>query len=219
MFLASKRRRFGGLLPNPPSPATAARPQRAATGSHRRLFHLNGSHSSTSSCNNGSKSIKFLKKTLSFTDTSSMLSTKVVPKGFLVVCVGKEQKRFIIPTEYLGHQAFGVLLREVEEESDFSRRVCSRSHVKWLCLRGSWRVCSRSDQWFKFQFVIINWPWRKEISHSPPPLPSPPRPVVVAAPTFYFYVLLLLYLLLNVLFLFIYHNFDKYCKILDIYIF
>ena len=110
-------------------------------------------------------------------------------------------------------------LREAEEESGFSRRVCSRSHVKWLCLRGSWRVCSRSDQWFKFQFVIINWPWRKEISHSPPPLPPPPRPVVVAAPTFYFYVLLLLYLLLNVLFLFIYHNFDRYCKILDIYIF
>ena len=142
MFLKSKRRRFGGLLP---FPATAARPQRAATGSHRRLFHLNVSHSSTSSCNNGSKSIKFLKKTLSFTDTSSMLSTKVVPKGFLVVCVGKEQKRFIIPTEYLGHQAFGVLLREVEEESDFSRRVCSRSHVKWLCLRGSWMWWKRRE--------------------------------------------------------------------------
>ncbi|WKA00025.1 hypothetical protein VitviT2T_018420 [Vitis vinifera] len=107
MYLASKRRRFGGLLPNPPSPATAARPQRAVTGSHSRPFHLNGSHSSTSSSNNGSKSIKFLKKTLSFTDTSSMLSTEVVPKGFLVMCVGKELKRFIIRTEYLGHQAFG----------------------------------------------------------------------------------------------------------------
>ncbi|KAJ9693275.1 hypothetical protein PVL29_012146 [Vitis rotundifolia] len=82
----------------------------------------NGSHSSTSSSsNNGSKSIKFLKKTLSFTDTSSMLSTEVVPKGFLAVCVGKELKRFIIPTEYLGHQAFGVLLREAEEEFGFQQ--------------------------------------------------------------------------------------------------
>ncbi|CBI18456.3 unnamed protein product, partial [Vitis vinifera] len=67
------------------------------------------------------KNIKFLKKTLSFTDTSSMLSTEVVPKGFLAVCVGKELKRFIIPTEYLGHQAFGVLLREAEEEFGFQQ--------------------------------------------------------------------------------------------------
>ena len=82
----------------------------------------NGSHGSTSSSsNNGSKSIKFLKKTLSFTDTTSMLSTEVVPKGFLAVCVGKELKRFIIPTEYLGHQAFGVLLREAEEEFGFQQ--------------------------------------------------------------------------------------------------
>ncbi|CBI18450.3 unnamed protein product, partial [Vitis vinifera] len=67
------------------------------------------------------KNIKFLKKTLSFTDTTSMLSTEVVPKGFLAVCVGKELKRFIIPTEYLGHQAFGVLLREAEEEFGFQQ--------------------------------------------------------------------------------------------------
>ncbi|KAL6335521.1 hypothetical protein AAG906_030649 [Vitis piasezkii] len=87
-----------------------------------RNSNKNGSHSSTSSSsNNGSKSIKFLKKTLSFTDTSSMLSTEVVPKGFLAVCVGKELKRFIIPTEYLGHQAFGVLLREAEEEFGFQQ--------------------------------------------------------------------------------------------------
>ncbi|KAK9282501.1 hypothetical protein L1049_005420 [Liquidambar formosana] len=73
--------------------------------------------------NSGSKSIKFLKKTLSFTDTSSLsaLSNDVVPKGFLAVCVGKELKRFTIPTEYLGHQAFGILLREAEEEFGFQQ--------------------------------------------------------------------------------------------------
>ncbi|RVW42822.1 hypothetical protein CK203_079928 [Vitis vinifera] len=59
-----------------------------------RNSNKNGSHSSTSSSsNNGSKSIKFLKKTLSFTDTSSMLST----------------------------EAFGVLLREAEEEFGFQQ--------------------------------------------------------------------------------------------------
>ncbi|RVW24235.1 hypothetical protein CK203_091407 [Vitis vinifera] len=100
--IASKRRRFdvSGVkttsfwrTPSKPSlSSNCSRPQRAVTGSHSRPFHLNGSHSSTSSSNNGSKSIKFLKKTLSFTDTSSMLSTEVVPKGFLVMCVGKELK-------------------------------------------------------------------------------------------------------------------------------
>lgn len=73
----------------------------------------------------GSKSInKFLKKTLSFSESSNILrasSNDVVPKGFLAVCVGNELKRFIIPTEYLGHQAFGILLREAEEEFGFQQ--------------------------------------------------------------------------------------------------
>ena len=50
-----------------------------------------------------------------------MLSTKVVLKGFLVVCMGKELKRFIILIEYIGHQAFGVLLREAEKEFRFQQ--------------------------------------------------------------------------------------------------
>ncbi|KAL6996087.1 hypothetical protein U1Q18_006223 [Sarracenia purpurea var. burkii] len=78
-----------------------------------------GGGGSGSSSNNGSKSIKFLKKTLSFSDSS--MAGAVVPKGFLAVCVGKELKRFIIPTEYLGHQAFGILLREAEEEFGFEQ--------------------------------------------------------------------------------------------------
>lgn len=73
----------------------------------------------------GSKSMKFLKKTLSFSDGNSSsasvsaVTSDVVPKGFLAVCVGEEMKRFTIPTEYLGHRAFGILLREAEEEFGF----------------------------------------------------------------------------------------------------
>lgn len=68
--------------------------------------------------------MKFLKRTLSFSDGSSSASVSavtsdVVPKGFLAVCVGEEMKRFVIPTEYLGHTAFGILLREAEEEFGF----------------------------------------------------------------------------------------------------
>lgn len=82
------------------------------------------SSSSSSSSSNASKSIKFLKRTLSFTDLSSSAaasSNDAVPKGYLAVCVGKELKRYIIPTEYLGHQAFGILLREAEEEFGFQQ--------------------------------------------------------------------------------------------------
>ncbi|KAM6589859.1 hypothetical protein CsatA_012464 [Cannabis sativa] len=76
----------------------------------------------TSAGGSGGKSIKLLmKRTLSFQDVSMASSNDVVPKGFLAVCVGKEMKRFIIPTEYLSHQAFGILLREAEEEFGFQQ--------------------------------------------------------------------------------------------------
>ncbi|KAL9462702.1 hypothetical protein AB3S75_000663 [Citrus x aurantiifolia] len=76
--------------------------------------------SSGGTTNSATKSIKFLKKTLSFNDVSTA-SNDVVPKGFLAVCVGKELKRFKIPTEYLSHQAFVILLREAEEEFGFQQ--------------------------------------------------------------------------------------------------
>ncbi|KAK7266214.1 hypothetical protein RIF29_18856 [Crotalaria pallida] len=83
----------------------------------------NNSVSSSPSTTSGSKGIKFLKRTLSFSDISSSSSSNhdIVPKGFLAVCVGKELKRFTIPTEYLSHQAFEMLLREAEEEFGFQQ--------------------------------------------------------------------------------------------------
>ncbi|CAN4085057.1 unnamed protein product [Withania somnifera] len=63
---------------------------------------------------------KFLKKTLSFSDKD-----KDVPKGCLAVCVGKnedEEKRFVIPMDYLARQSFQVLLREAEEEFGFQQQ-------------------------------------------------------------------------------------------------
>lgn len=74
----------------------------------------------TTTGSGGSKSIKFLKKTLSFTE-SSLSALANVPKGYIAVCVGKELKRFVIPTEYLSHQVFGILLREAEEEFGFQQ--------------------------------------------------------------------------------------------------
>ncbi|KAM7254179.1 hypothetical protein ACFE04_031861 [Oxalis oulophora] len=97
---------------------------------HKKANNKNNDNiiTTTSSPNNGSgssgnKGMKFLKRTLSFTDISaSSTSNDTVPKGFLAVCVGRECKRFRIPTHYLGHQAFGILLREAEEEFGFQQQ-------------------------------------------------------------------------------------------------
>jgi SAUR family protein len=72
-------------------------------------------NSSKSTMSSSSKSIQFLKRTLSLSEENT------VPKGYLAVCVGEELKRFVIPTEYLGHRAFHILLREAEEEFGFQQ--------------------------------------------------------------------------------------------------
>ncbi|KAI3521698.1 hypothetical protein L1887_11170 [Cichorium endivia] len=68
---------------------------------------------------------KFLKKTLSFSDLSSTTGQEdVVKKGYLAVWVGRDEdamKKFVIPTDYLTHQAFSVLLRDAEEEFGFQQ--------------------------------------------------------------------------------------------------
>ncbi|XP_028781312.1 auxin-responsive protein SAUR71-like [Neltuma alba] len=78
------------------------------------------SKTTTTTTSSSSKSIKFLKRTLSLSEREGG-SNNFVPKGYLAVCVGEELKRFIIPTEYLGHQAFHMLLREAEEEFGFQQ--------------------------------------------------------------------------------------------------
>ncbi|KAF7817167.1 auxin-responsive protein SAUR50-like [Senna tora] len=86
----------------------------------RKLANSSKTTSSNSN-SSSSKSIKFLKRTLSISEREGGGSSNVVPKGYLAVCVGEELKRFIIPTEYLGHQVFHMLLREAEEEFGFEQ--------------------------------------------------------------------------------------------------
>ncbi|CAI0438807.1 unnamed protein product [Linum tenue] len=78
------------------------------------------SPTTTTNSSSGSKSIKFLKRTLSLSERSSS-DDGTVPKGYLAISVGLEQKRFTIPTEYLSHPAFHILLREAEEEFGFQQ--------------------------------------------------------------------------------------------------
>ncbi|CAJ2656571.1 unnamed protein product [Trifolium pratense] len=91
-----------------------------ASNNNNNNSRSSSSSSSSGSSNTSNKGIKFLKRTLSFTDVS-ISNVDVVPKGFLAVCVGKELKRFIIPMDYLKHQAFEVLLQEAEEEFGFQQ--------------------------------------------------------------------------------------------------
>ncbi|KAI5586921.1 hypothetical protein Peur_046438 [Populus x canadensis] len=80
------------------------------------------SKTTAASTTTSSKSMKFLKRTLSISENSAKeTSSNAVPKGYLAVGVGEEQKRFIIPTEYLSHPAFLILLREAEEEFGFQQ--------------------------------------------------------------------------------------------------
>jgi SAUR family protein len=69
-----------------------------------------------------SKAKKFLKRTLSFTESPAPSgSPPPPPKGHLAVSVGPEMQRFVIPTEYLKHRAFAALLQEAEEEFGFQQ--------------------------------------------------------------------------------------------------
>lgn len=116
-----------------------------------RRLATNSSKSSTSS-----KSIKFLKRTLSFTSNSIQagsggFSGDIVPKGYLAVCVGEELQRFIIPTEYLGHSAFGILLREAEEEFGFQQEGILRIPCDVAVFETSLKVIEKQQKdtfWF-----------------------------------------------------------------------
>ncbi|OIV89147.1 hypothetical protein TanjilG_26042 [Lupinus angustifolius] len=93
---------------------------RKQANSSKTITTTNNNNNNTSI--SSSKSMKFLKRTLSLSEREGGgSSNNVVPKGYLAVCVGEELKRFIIPTEYLSHQAFQILLREAEEEFGFQQ--------------------------------------------------------------------------------------------------
>ncbi|XP_022155187.1 auxin-responsive protein SAUR71-like [Momordica charantia] len=77
----------------------------------KRLANANAPKSSRAT-NSNKGIIKFLKTN----------SSDGVPKGYLAVCVGKELKRFVIPTHFLTHPAFRTLLREAEEEFGFHQQ-------------------------------------------------------------------------------------------------
>ncbi|THU71828.1 hypothetical protein C4D60_Mb04t05620 [Musa balbisiana] len=117
-----------------------------------------------------SKSMKFLKRTLSFSDgastTSSSSSSGDVPKGYLAVCVGEEMQRFVIPTEYLGHRAFAALLREAEEEFGFQQEGVLRIPCEVGAFESTLRVVEKKKK--KEGFCYCSAEAELANSHLPP---------------------------------------------------
>ena len=73
-------------------------------------------------------------------------SSHGVPKGFFAVCVGEEMKRFVIPTEYLGHWAFEELLKEAEEEFGFRHEGALRIPCDVEVFEGILRLVGRKEE-------------------------------------------------------------------------
>ncbi|CAJ1973834.1 unnamed protein product [Sphenostylis stenocarpa] len=114
------------------------------------------SRSNNNSNSNTSRSIKFLKRTLSLSEREGGGSGSVVPKGYVAVCVGVDLSRFVIPTEYLGHQAFHMLLREAEEEFGFEQTGVLRIPCEVSLFESILKIVERKDKFFtqKCRFSI-----------------------------------------------------------------
>ncbi|KAI4380210.1 hypothetical protein MLD38_006428 [Melastoma candidum] len=70
-----------------------------------------------SSSGNGSSS---LRKPSSFPLEEK--ASAIIPRGCFSLLVGEVQKRFTVPTKFLGHPLFRELLREAEEEFGFHQK-------------------------------------------------------------------------------------------------
>ena len=113
----------------------------------RKLANTSKSSGNSSSIknsnNNNSNKGKLLRRTLSLSEKSD-----VVPKGYLAVCVGEELKRFVIPTKYLSHQAFNILLREAEDEFGFQQAGVLRIPCEVSAFENILKVVKKKD--FRF---------------------------------------------------------------------
>ncbi|KAK4756633.1 hypothetical protein SAY87_006760 [Trapa incisa] len=76
-----------------------------------------------------------------------------VPKGYLAVYVSEELRRFVIPTGYLRHSLFKVMLEKAEEEYGFDHRggltiPCEIETFKYIikCIENQTRDKERSAE-------------------------------------------------------------------------
>ncbi|RDX78778.1 hypothetical protein CR513_40897, partial [Mucuna pruriens] len=83
-----------------------------------------------------------------------------VPKGYLAVYVGPELRRFIIPTSYLSHSLFKVLLEKAAEEFGFDQSggltiPCEIETFNWK-QRNCGRISNYSDLYRGAIIVLVS---------------------------------------------------------------
>ncbi|KAK7268014.1 hypothetical protein RIF29_20696 [Crotalaria pallida] len=54
--------------------------------------------------------------------TNSLLTTPTTPTGFFALYVGDERQRYVVPTSYLSHPLFKMLLEKAYDEFGFAQR-------------------------------------------------------------------------------------------------
>lgn len=69
-----------------------------------------------------------------------------VPEGYLAVYVGRERRRFIIPTDYLSRPVFRTLLDRAEEEFGFDHQGGLTIPCEVNVFKQVLRVLGRNDQ-------------------------------------------------------------------------
>ncbi|KAI4378658.1 hypothetical protein MLD38_016109 [Melastoma candidum] len=87
--------------------------------SFKRLAKMAKSRSSVSDEESAHR--EFLLLSECYDDDHSSRGT-TTPKGFFAVYVGEERQRFVVPTGYLSHPLFRMLLEKARDEFGFDQR-------------------------------------------------------------------------------------------------
>ncbi|KAI3995534.1 hypothetical protein MKX01_023279 [Papaver californicum] len=82
--------------------------------------------------------------------------TPTTPKGFFAVYVGEERQRFVVPTSFLAHPLFKMLLQKASDEFGYTQRdglvvpcsVCTFEEVVNAveCTRGQFDLASLVEE-------------------------------------------------------------------------
>ena len=61
-------------------------------------------------------------KSLSYTCSSPSSKSPTTPNGFFALYVGDDRRRFVVPTGYLSHPLFKIMLEKSSEEFGFGQK-------------------------------------------------------------------------------------------------
>ncbi|CAM8990120.1 unnamed protein product [Rhodiola kirilowii] len=97
-------------------------------------------------------------------DNNNKHETISTPRGCLAVCVGKEEKRFVIPMHYLRRRLFVMLLRDAEEEFGFQNEGVLRMPCTVLVFEKVLQLLEHEKETMIDSVKCKNW-LENELSH------------------------------------------------------